>query len=155
MQDIEARLLIVGDGPLKKKLKRLSGRYGINDKVIWMGEIKDNELVYYYYACDVFVLPSSIRAESFGIVQLEAFACAKPVISTNLPTGVPLVNLHHKTGLIVPPRNSQALASAINRLLTSPQLCKIYGQNAKARVEREFSKERMAQEVLKVYEEIL
>lgn len=87
MKNIEARLLIVGNGPLKNKLKRQTKRLEICDKIIWIGEIENEKIApYYYYACDVFVLPSSIRAESFGIVQLEAFACGKPVVSINLPT---------------------------------------------------------------------
>ena len=155
MQDIEARLLVVGGGPLKNKLKRLAVRYGVSDKITWVGELRDEELVCYYYACDVFVLPSNIRSESFGIVQLEAFACGKPVVSTNLPTGVPFVNLHHQTGLIVPPSSSQALAYAINKLLVSPELRKIYGENGKERVRKEFNKEKMAEEVLRVYKEII
>ncbi|OGX23092.1 MAG: hypothetical protein A3K54_04520 [Omnitrophica WOR_2 bacterium RBG_13_44_8] len=151
MQEIEAKLLIVGDGPLRNKLQRLAGHLGVGGKIIWIGEIENEKIAAYYYACDIFVLPSNIKAESFGIVQVEAFACGKPVVSTNLPTGVPFVNLHGKTGLVVPPGNSSALADAINRLLGSSQLCKIYGQNARERVEKEFTKEGMADAVLKVY----
>jgi len=155
MQDIKAKLLIVGDGPLKNKLHRLAKQLNLGDKIIWIGGIGDEELVAYYHACDIFVLPSNIRAESFGIVQLEAFACGKPVVSTNLPTGVPFVNINHKTGLVVPPRNSQALAWAINKLLGSPQLCETYGKNGQERIEREFTKEKMGERVLKIYENIL
>lgn len=155
MKDIKARLLIVGEGPLKNRLKRKAFRLAISDKVIWIGEIKNEEIAPYYYACDVFVLPSSIRAESFGIVQLEAFACEKPVISTNLPTGVLFVNLNNKTGLIVPPRNSCALAYATNRILASPQLRKIYGRNGRERVREKFTKEKMREEVLKLYDTII
>jgi len=155
MSQIKARLLIVGDGPLKNRLKRLALRLGVSDKVIWIGQITDREIVAYYYACDVFVLPSSVRAESFGIVQLEAFACRKPVVSTDLPTGVPFVNQDGKTGLIVPPGDYLTLVVAINKLLASPQLCNIYGQNGKERVEKEFRKEQMADKVFKVYKEIV
>jgi len=155
MEDIKARLLIVGEGPLKNRLKNLVKQLGICDKIIWIGEIENQKVAPYYYACDIFVLPSSIRAESFGIVQLEAFACGKPVVSTNLPTGVPFVNLNEKTGLTVPPRNTRALAYAINELLASAQLRRSYGQNGRARVQNEFTKEKMAEEVLRVYNEII
>jgi rhamnosyl/mannosyltransferase len=155
MKYIKARLLIAGDGPLKNRLKKLARRLGTDGKIIWLGEVENEKIAPYYYACDVFVLPSSIRAESFGIVQLEAFACRKPVVSTDLPTGVPFVNLNDKTGVIVPPRDSYALAYAINGLLASPDLCRTYGQNGKDRVEREFTKERMAEKVLKVYKQTL
>lgn len=151
MQNINVKILIVGDGPLKRRLKKIAKKLGIGDKVIWMGAIKNEDIAPYYYACDVFVLPSSLRAESFGIVQLEAFACRKPVVSTNLPTGVPFVNLDGKTGIVVPPRNCHALAYAINRLLGSPDLSKNYGQNAYERVKELFSKEKMADDILEVY----
>lgn len=151
MKNIDAKLLIVGAGPLKNKLKKLGKSLGICTKVIWMGKVESEKIASYYYACDVFVLPSSINAESFGIVQLEAFACGKPVVSTDLPTGVPLVNLNHKTGLIVPPQDPCALAFAINKLLALSELRESYGQYAKERVQREFTKERMVQEVLRVY----
>lgn len=155
MQGIKARLLIIGNGPLQNRLKRLSNHYGISDKIIWLGEMENERIIPFYYACDVFVLPSSMKAESFGIVQLEAFACGKPVVSTDLPTGVPLVNLNENTGLIVPPCNSFVLAYALNRLLVSAKLQKIYGENAKERVQREFTKERMVKEVLEVYRKVL
>jgi len=100
------------------------------------------------------ILTSISNNEAFGIVQLEAFTCGKPVISTNLPTGVPFVNLHEKTGLIVPSRDSRALARAINRLLKSPDLCRKYGQYARERMEKEFTKELMAQRVLKLYQNL-
>ena len=96
-----------------------------------MGEVKDEELASYYYAC------------------------GKPVVSTNLPTAVPFVNLHNKTGLVVPPRNPDALAGAINELLASAELRRVYGENAKQRVEKEFTKEKMAKEVLIIYKEVL
>lgn len=155
MRHINGRLLIIGDGPLRNRLKRLARRLKVEDKIVWFGKIEDTRLVFYYYACDIFVLPSSSRAESFGIVQLETFACGRPVVSTNLPTTVPLVNVHGKTGLIVPPKDSISLASAINTLLKSPELQKIYGENGKERVKKVFGKERMAREVLRIYESIL
>jgi len=151
MKNINASLLVVGDGPLKKRLKNFAKNLGVSDKVIWAGEIKNEEVAPYYHACDIFILPSNVKAESFGIVQLEASACGKAVVSTNLPTGVPFANLDGKTGVIVPPADSCALASAVNHLLASPQLRQAYGQNGKARVEEDFTKEKMADDILKVY----
>ena len=74
------------------------------------GEVDDFELRALLVACDLFVLPSVTRAETFGYVQLEAMACAKPVISTALPTEVPWVN---ESGLVVPARDVEALRAAM------------------------------------------
>lgn len=154
-REVEAQLLIIGKGPLEARLKGLAKRLGVENKIIWLGEVDRRDLISFYHACDLLVLPSISNNEAFGIVQLEAFACGKPVISTNLPTGVPFVNLHQKTGLVVPPRNSKALAQAINGLLKSPDLRKRLGQYAKERVEKEFTKELMTQRVLKLYQELV
>jgi len=82
-------------------------------------------------------------------------ACGKPVVSTRLETGVQYVNQDGQTGLIVPPRRSGALAEAMNRLLEDGRLRARMGIEARRRVEREFTKERMAQGTLKLYEEVL
>jgi glycosyltransferase involved in cell wall biosynthesis len=151
MKDVEAKLLIIGSGPLRNKYERLARNLGVEKKVSWLGEVGNKDISPYYHACDVFVLPSSVRAESFGLVQLEAFACEKPVVSTNLPTGVPFVNLDNKTGLVVPPKNSSALTSAIKLLLASQDLRMTYGKNARERVEKEFSNDKMATDILAIY----
>ena len=154
MRDIDAELIIVGSGPLKRRLQLLASRYEVTKRVSWAGEVPDGLLPAYYYACDLFVLPSCFNSESFGLVILEAHACGKPLISTNLSTGVTFTNLHQRTGLVVPPKNSGALAEAVNSLLNSRQLREEYGQNGRARAEEEFNKEKMAQKFLTLYNTI-
>ncbi|HQP91888.1 MAG TPA: glycosyltransferase, partial [Candidatus Omnitrophota bacterium] len=78
MKSIDARLLIIGDGPLSSDLKKLAKKTGVEDKISWIGSLKNEDTAPYYHACEVFVLPSSDVSEGFGIVQLEAFACSKP-----------------------------------------------------------------------------
>lgn len=152
MKEIDATLLIVGDGPLKNKLKTLADKFSVLDKIFWLGSIDNENIAAYYYASDVVVLPSSNRAESFGIVQLEAHACARPVVSTDLPTGIKYVNINEKTGLIVPPKDAKKLAEAINKLLSSKNLRSFYGENGKTRVKEEFSDEKMSKNILKIYQ---
>jgi rhamnosyl/mannosyltransferase len=151
MKDIDAKLIIIGDGPWRFKLKLLAGFLGLGNKILWLGDISDESLPIYYHACDLFVLPSCSVAESFGLVILEAHASGKPVVSTDLPTGVTFTNLHQETGLVVPPRDSVALAKAINYLLNSKELRRRYGRNARKRVEREFTKEIMTKKFLTLY----
>ena len=148
---IEAHFLIIGDGPLRRRLKKMADHLRVSHRINWLGKIDNEKIVPYYYACDIVVLPSVIKAESFPYVQLEAFACGKPVISTNLPTGVPYVNLHRKTGLVVAPRDSEAIAQAITVLLASEELRKHYGHNGRERLEHEFTKEIMSKQVLNIY----
>ena len=76
----------------------------------------DADLPAYYDAADIFALPSIARTETFGVVQLEAMAAGRPVVSTDLPTGVPWVNQDGVSGLVVAPGDAAALAAAIARL---------------------------------------
>lgn len=134
------RLLLVGRGPLEPALRAQVSALGLDDRVTFLGPVPDNELPTYYRAADVFVLPSIARTEAFGVVQVEAMAAGLPVISTRLQTGVPWVNRHEETGIVVPPGDSQALAEAINRLLADPALRARFGRNGALRAQREFSR---------------
>ena len=152
-KSINGVVVIVGDGPLRTALEDEARKQGVADRVFFPGEVDD--LVSYYQACAVFVLPSVARSEAFGIVQLEAMACAKPVVNTRIPTGVPFVSLDGVTGITVPPEDSGALATAINRLLDDAKLRNKYGQAALRRVEEEFSADRVAVTARNIYEEVL
>jgi rhamnosyl/mannosyltransferase len=103
MTKIDAKLLIIGDGPLKPSLQQQARELGVADRVFFLGEIQNRDIAPYYHASDVFILPSVARSEAFGIVQLEAMACGKPVVNTHLATGVPFVSIDGETGITVPP----------------------------------------------------
>jgi len=109
----------------------------------------------FYEACDIFVLPSSEPAEAFGLVQVEAMACGKPVVSTDLKTGVTFVNQHEVTGLTVPVRDSGALADALRRLINSQKLREQLGKNAKKRAFEEFTADKMVERTIKSYKSLL
>lgn len=144
--------LLIGTGSLENKLKRMTKELGIEKNVHFFGNADNETLKAAYNACDIFVLPSNYRSEAFGIVQLEAFAAGKPVISCNLPSGVPYVNQDGKTGIIVPPNDPKALAEAINQLLRDDDLREKLGRRALERVEKRFTADQMAVKTLKVYE---
>jgi rhamnosyl/mannosyltransferase len=148
-----ARLVLVGDGPLLRPLQEQAGTLNVRDRVTFAGEVSSAQLADLYRRCAVFVLPSVTPAEAFGMVQLEAMAYGKPVVSTDLPTGVPWVNRHGETGLVVPPRSSPALAGALNTLLASPTLRQEMGAAGRRRVEQEFTVQRMIERYDEVYEE--
>ena len=99
-------------------------------------------------AGDVFVLPSVENSEAFGIVQIEAMACGKPVICCDLPTGVTYVNRDNETGLVVPRRDPEALANAINMLVGNEELRYRLGNRAKERVLQEFTVNQMVESLV-------
>lgn len=112
----EYSLVIIGEGPLKEELVAIVRENLLEDRVLFLKHVPYSELPYYYSAANVFVLPSINRAEAFGLVALEAMACGTPVITTELGTGTSYHNVSGKTGLVVPPKNSKALAEAIKQI---------------------------------------
>ena len=130
--------LIGGSGPLKEDFENYIKANHLEDKVELLGRIEDGELDNYYKACNIYLFPSIMQSEAFGIVQLEAMKYSKPVINTNLGTGVNYVSIHKVTGLTVEPKNSDELANAINKLLNDDNLRETLGQNAKKRVKEVF-----------------
>jgi len=155
MTRVNAHLLIVGDGPLRPKLERQAFDAGVMDRITFLGRVSQEQVVAYYHATDVFVLPSVARSEAFGIAQLEAMACGKPVVNTQLASGVPFVSVDGVTGLTVAPGDAGELAAAMNRLLDDPYLRGKYGAAAARRVRDEFSVERMAERTLGLYHEVI
>lgn len=151
----DARLTIVGNGPMEHAWKALANQLNLTERVRWAGEVSDLELDAYYSACHVFVLPCSERSEAFGAVQLEAMAAAKPIVSCDVNTGVSWVNQNEITGLVVPPKTPRALADALARLLNDGAVRQQFGNAGRARVEHEFTIEKMAAGVMRVYERAL
>ncbi|MDI6716964.1 MAG: glycosyltransferase [Actinomycetota bacterium] len=155
MRNVEGKLIIAGEGKLGPELKNLANELKVSDKVHFVGALASDELAAYYHACDIFVLPSVESSEAFGFVQIEAHACGKPVISTDLPTGVPFVNQDGVSGLVVPPKDVAALSNAINRLFSDDALRERLGKQAKERFEREFTIDIMVDRVYEAYKEVL
>lgn len=145
-------LLIMGDGKYREVLEEQIKLNQLQNKVFLLGEISDknykNEV---FEACDIFLLPSIQRTESFAIVQLEAMRHGKPIINTNLGTGVNYVSVDKETGLTVEPKNSEELTNAINKLLNNDNLCLEYGENAKRRVEALFNLESIRERYKDLY----
>ncbi|GMU92813.1 MAG: glycosyl transferase [Candidatus Hydrogenedentota bacterium] len=151
-RDIHAPVVIAGDGPERLRCEALARE--LDADVFFPGPLSRDDLVAHLHACEVFAFPSVERSEAYGISMLEAHACGKPVVSTTLGTGVEFVNLHGQTGWNVPPRDSEALASAINRLLDDERLREEMGAFAKRRVETEFNAEHIAQTEFELYQEV-
>jgi len=155
MRSVAGRLLLVGEGPLRSKLEREAARGGVADRVTFMGNVSRDELIDLYQAAAVFVLPSIARSEAFGIVQLEAMACGKPVVNTRLPSGVPFVSVDGETGITVEPGVPEPLAAALNRLLNDPVLSAAYGAAGQRRVREHFSLATMVDRTRELYQRVI
>jgi rhamnosyl/mannosyltransferase len=143
MTSCRGTLMIAGDGPLEADLRRQVSERGLTDRVVFLGHVSDADLPSHYQAADVFVLPSIAKTEAFGVVQLEAMAAGRAVVSTNLPTGVPWVNQDGVSGLVVPPGDADALSTALNRLIDDEALRQRLSRNAASRADVVFSLESM------------
>jgi rhamnosyl/mannosyltransferase len=151
---LDAETVIIGEGPLRGALEDLANKLDVRDRVRFLGEVTSDELLAWYHTCDALVLPSVTRQEAFGMVQLEAMLCGRPVISTDLPTGVSWVNQHEHTGLVVKPGDVGELRQALVRLLQSPGLRQRFGMAARARVLGHFTAERMCSATRTLYQDV-
>ena len=130
---------IGGEGPLKEELQAQIDAAGVNVKLL--GRISDEQMREKMNSCDVFVLPSIMKTEAFGIVQIEAMSCSKPVVATTIPgSGTAWVNEHGVSGLNVPPADPQALADAIRAVYADRET---FGAAARKRFEENFTLEKM------------
>jgi glycosyltransferase involved in cell wall biosynthesis len=155
MREVDAELVLIGDGPLRGWLETVAREAGVAERVHFVGEVHNLALTPWYYASDVYALPSVVRSEAFAIVQLEAMACGKPVVNTAIPrSGVPFVSRGGESGLTVAPSDPTAFAHAIRTILGDRDLARRFGETGRARVKREFSKEVMASRVLSIYREV-
>lgn len=153
MPRVRGHLLIVGEGPLRGALEQRARAAGVAERVTFLGRVED--AVPYYHAADVFVLASVARSEAFGIVQIEAMACGRPVVNTSLDSGVPYVSRDGESGFTVRPGSPAELAGAIGRLLDDADLRARFGTAARRRVLEEFSQEAMTRRMVQLYHDVL
>lgn len=153
--DSDVLLVLAGSGPLTETYRSIARQLGVEDRIVLPGRISDEELTALMHACDIFCMPSVERSEAFGLVQMDAMACGKPVICCELNNGVTFVNLHEKSGLVVPPTDFQALAAAINRLVRDDMLRKRLGAWGQNRILKDFRHDVMVHETLNLYKEVL
>lgn len=137
-------ILIGGEGPLRGQLINEIRICGLKDKVKLLGFISDDELPAYFGACSVFCLPSVEKTEAYGIVQIEAMSCGKPVVATMIEgSGVSWVNAHGRSGLNVKSRDSHALAEAFDAITKDAATYQSFCRGARERFQSVFTRERM------------
>jgi L-malate glycosyltransferase len=145
----DARFVIAGEGELRPLLERQIKEHRLEKHVFLVGFRPD--VLSVHKAFDIFVMSSV--TEGLGTSLLDAMACGKPIVATTAG-GMPEVVVDGKTGLLVPPRDHDALADSIVALLKDEALRRKMGAAGEARVRDHFSAERMVQETLAVYKRV-
>jgi len=146
------KLLLVGDGPLRKSLEDLALNLEIGDQVKFLGWKNRADMFKLLKDCEIFVLPS--RSESFGIVIIEAMACGKPVIAASVG-GIPEIIEHGKNGILVKPDSPAELAQAISNLLRDSSLIQQITSEALMDVKKRFTHKHTGSLYEFLYREIL
>ncbi len=147
------RLTLVGKNCANSETGGMVRRYGLEDTVTFAGSVDGGRLVELYSAAEIAVVPSVY--EGFGFPAVEAMACELPVIATRAGALPEVVGEDGHAGLQVPPADPEALATAIERLLSADEERKSMGQAGRERVEQLFNWRRAAQETVRVYEEVI
>ncbi len=147
---------IGGTGILHDSLQQQIDMQQIGHKVRLLGEIPQEDLAAWYTACDVFCLPSVMKTEAFGIVQIEAMSLGTPVVATRIDgSGTAWVNEHGVSGLNVEPRDPRALAEAIVEITKDAETAARYGAGASARFNALFHIDRMLDGMQSLYDSII
>jgi glycosyltransferase involved in cell wall biosynthesis len=150
LQDV--KLVIVGDGEERPRLKKLAQTLDVAESVVFTGSLHHEDLPQAFASADVFVLPSFF--ESFGITLIEAQATAKPVVATRVG-GIPEVVMNGESGTLVEPGKPNKLANAIITILSDRNMAVRMGRKGRKHVEENFSWCATIDKVAKLYEESL
>ncbi|GGE18896.1 glycosyltransferase [Sphingobacterium cellulitidis] len=154
--DDNYKIVIGGKGPLKEELEKIISDNDLGNKVQLLGFMTDEEVKAYYQACDLFCLSSILKTEAFAIVQIEAMGYGKPVVSTRIPeSGVSWVNQNGLSGLTVEICDERALADSFQTILTEEEVYKSLSDGAKKRYLEHFTREKMVDKCLQIYNKIL
>ena len=145
------KLVIGGKGPEREKLELLASRLNIGENIVFVGFITEEDLPKYYSACDLFTFHTTY--EAFGLVLAEAMARGKPIISTKAGA-IPEVIDDGKTGLLVPPLDSDALAEAILKLANDKGTMTKMANQGRKKVEQEYDWDKIVERYIGIYQEL-
>lgn len=149
-------VLIGGHGELLDHYRTIVARRGLAGKVHLLGHILDHELASHFEACDVFCMPSTVRAEAYGVAIVEAMVMGKPIVATDIAgSGVPWVNVDGVTGYNAPVRDAAALATALTRLLNDDAQRDRMGAASRERYRTEFHAALMTERTVDLYHRVV
>lgn len=144
------QIILVGDGSQRERLERLTKKGGLEECVIFLGSVDEDELIELYSTSDIFIIPSIW--EGLPLTILEAWAARLPVVTTNVG-GIPEVCANEENALIVPAKDSKALANGMLKLIEDKNLRNKLGENGRKLVEEKYSWARVGIDVQRVYED--
>jgi len=148
----DARLILIGDGPLRNDLMNLVNKLGLTGKVDFIGSVDRMEVAKLLSKSSIFAFPS--LKEGLPISVLEAMACGVPVVGSNI-SGVNDVVKHDENGFLVQPKTPKALANAILDLLNDENLRERLGQNARRLMVEKYGWDRIINRMEEVYREAI
>lgn len=149
-------IVIAGEGEEYGKLLNLIESNGLENKVFLVGKVSEKEKDFLFYEAALFVLSSIYKTEAYAIVQVEAMARGLPIVSTRIAgSGVPWVNQHGVTGITVPIKDSNAIANAVCAILQDEALYQEYSTNAMKRYKALFTRDKMIDRLVNIYEKLL
>jgi glycosyltransferase involved in cell wall biosynthesis len=146
------RLVIIGDGPFLPNLKKLAMDIGVESKVIFIGKISHEEMPQYFNLGDVIAFPT-YSVESFGLVAAEAMACGRPVVASK-SGGLKEIIQDRESGLLAEPRNEEEVRNGIIEILENEKFAMDLGCNARKRILKNFSLDKMINSTIKIYEDL-
>lgn len=153
-QTTDYPIVIVGAGPIMDELKAQIVKLRLKN-VFLLGYLQDDDKVALLTLCFGIVFPSHLRSEAFGVSLLEGAMFGKPMISSEIGTGTSFINIHGKTGLVVPPSNPFALRQAMKYLWENPEKASEMGRLAESRYWQYFTSDKMVNSYVDLYENLL
>jgi len=154
-QQDKLQLIIAGgsrpgrsDGDERERIEAIVKQLNLENITTFTGRLEHEQLSLYYTAADTVVVPS--HYEPFGLVAIEAMSSGTPVVASNVG-GLKYTVVPEETGLLAPPQDEQAFAKAIARIISNPSWGQELGKKARARVESQFSWDRVASSLDKLY----
>ena len=149
-------VVIVGQGSLMHDLQKLADSTGVSDRVVITGHLSDAVVHTLLAQAVLYCLPSTSRAEAFGVALLEAMAYGLPIVATDIPgSGVPWVNQQGISGINVPVGDPKALAEACNQILSSTQLHNKLSSGARQRFLATFTEELFIKRMMDLYDRLI
>lgn len=134
------------DKALKAEAEKLS------ECVTWLGWIGGEEKKRYLNKCDIFVLPSYFEGQPVALLEAMAYGCAIVASETG---GIPQMISDGQTGILVMPQDAESLQQGLERVLSDTELCRKLGENARRRVQKDFSIDNNIEELLQIYRKVL